>query len=42
MPEPVLRVEDLKVHFPIYRGVMQRQVGTVKAVDGVSLSVDEG
>jgi oligopeptide transport system ATP-binding protein len=42
MAEPVLRVEDLKVHFPIYRGVMQRQVGTVKAVDGVSLSVDEG
>ena len=32
------RVEDLKVHFPVTKGIMiQRQVATVKAVDGVSL-----
>jgi peptide/nickel transport system ATP-binding protein len=34
--QPLLRVEDLKVHFPIRRGVLQRQVGAVKAVDGIS------
>ena len=28
------KVEDLKMHFPIYRGVFQRQVGAVHAVDG--------
>ena len=40
---PVLRVEDLKVHFPITSGiVVRRQVGTVKAVDGVSFTVRRG
>jgi len=29
--ETLIRVEDLKVHFPIYRGVIRRQVGSVKA-----------
>jgi len=42
-PETVLAVKDLKVHFPITAGiVMRRQVGTVKAVDGVSFSVARG
>ena len=42
-PDPVLAVRDLKVHFPITSGVvMKRQVGTVKAVDGVSFSVARG
>ena len=42
-PETVLRVEDLKVHFPITSGVIvRRQVGTVKAVDGVSFAVGRG
>src|SRR5258705_10011241 len=41
--EPILRVEDLKVHFPITKGVLfQRQVATVKAVDGVSFSIRHG
>ncbi|NLW71884.1 MAG: ATP-binding cassette domain-containing protein [Chloroflexi bacterium] len=40
--EVLIRVEDLKVHFPIYRGVIRRQVGAVKAVDGVSFSVKKG
>jgi oligopeptide transport system ATP-binding protein len=35
-------VRDLKVHFPVRRGLLQRQVGTVKAVDGVSFDVAEG
>jgi oligopeptide/dipeptide ABC transporter ATP-binding protein len=38
----VLRVEDLTVHFPIRRGIWQRKMGTVKAVDGVNLSVMRG
>ncbi len=38
----VLRAEDIKVHFPIRRGLLRRQVGAVRAVDGVSLSLHEG
>jgi len=38
----LLEANDLKVHFPIRRGVFRRTVGHVKAVDGVSLSVREG
>ncbi|MDO9303365.1 MAG: dipeptide ABC transporter ATP-binding protein [Anaerolineales bacterium] len=40
--ETLLKVEDLKMHFPIYRGVLQRQVGAVHAVDGVSFDVMRG
>jgi microcin C transport system ATP-binding protein len=38
----ILRLEDLKVHFPIRRGLMRRTVGHVKAVDGVSIALREG
>jgi oligopeptide transport system ATP-binding protein len=38
----LLKVEDLKMHFPIYRGVFQRQVGAVHAVDGISFHVMRG
>jgi len=38
----LVRVEDLKMHFPIYRGVIQRQVGAVRAVDGVSFEIHRG
>lgn len=38
----LLRVEDLKMHFPIHRGVLRRQVGAVHAVDGVSFDVMRG
>ena len=38
----ILRVEDLVEHFPIYRGVIQRQVGAVHAVDGVSFNITRG
>ena len=37
-----LAVNHLKMHFPIYRGFVQRVVGHVKAVDDVSLSVRSG
>ncbi len=39
---PILNVEDLQVHFPIRKGLLQRVVGQVKAVDGVSLSIAPG
>ena len=41
-PAPLLEVDDLKVHFPIMRGVFRRLVGQVKAVDGVSLNLAQG
>lgn len=37
-----LEVKDLKVHFPIKGGVLGRTIDYVKAVDGVSFSVEEG
>lgn len=40
--DTLLRVENLKMHFPIYRGVFQRQVGAVLAVDGISFDVRRG
>ncbi len=42
MEETVLEVNDLKVHFPIKAGLMQRVVGHVKAVDGISFSIKRG
>ena len=38
----VMRVENLRVHFPIRRGVMRRTVGHVKAVDGLSIRIRAG
>jgi oligopeptide/dipeptide ABC transporter ATP-binding protein len=38
----VLEVDDLKKHFPIRKGILQRAGGTVYAVDGVSFSIREG
>ncbi len=42
MSDPLLDVKDLRVWFPIRRGVISRTVGHVRAVDGVSLSIGEG
>ncbi|MGA9816237.1 MAG: ATP-binding cassette domain-containing protein, partial [Pseudolabrys sp.] len=45
MPEPtaaVLEVRDLKKHFPIRKGFLQRAGGTVFAVDGVSFTIRRG
>src|SRR5262249_52801367 len=39
---PLLAVRDLKVHFPIRKGLLKRTVGHVKAVDGVSLAIGAG
>ena len=38
----MLEVSDLKVHFPVQRGLLRRTVGHVKAVDGLSFSVMPG
>jgi oligopeptide transport system ATP-binding protein len=38
----LLEVKDLKTYFPIRRGVLNRTVGYVKAVDGVSFAIRKG
>ena len=40
--QPLLSVRDLKVHFPVKGGVLQRTVDHVKAVDGISFDVPRG
>ncbi|MBT8213392.1 MAG: ATP-binding cassette domain-containing protein [Acidimicrobiales bacterium] len=40
--EVLVSVKDLKKHFPIRGGVVKRQVGAVKAVDGVSFDIYQG
>lgn len=43
MSEPILQLEDVKTHFAVESGfVLRRQTGTVKAVDGVSLTLGRG
>lgn len=42
-PGPIVEVRDLRVYFPITRGlIFQRKIGDVKAVDGVSLAIQPG
>jgi peptide/nickel transport system ATP-binding protein len=38
----LVSIDDLKMHFPIYKGVIRRQVGAVHAVDGVSFKIKRG
>ncbi|MEO6034948.1 MAG: oligopeptide/dipeptide ABC transporter ATP-binding protein [Verrucomicrobiota bacterium] len=43
MPEAFLELQNLKTHFPVERGlIFKKHIGTVKAVDGVSLSLKKG
>ena len=40
---PLVRVSDLKKHFPVTRGLfVQRVVGKVRAVDGISFEIQRG
>jgi oligopeptide transport system ATP-binding protein len=39
---PLVRVENLSVHFPIHAGLLRRKVGVVRAVDGVSFDIPRG
>ncbi|MES2543214.1 MAG: oligopeptide/dipeptide ABC transporter ATP-binding protein [Pseudomonadota bacterium] len=41
-PTPLVQVQDLKMHFPIYTGLFRRHTGDVKAVDGVSFDITAG
>jgi oligopeptide transport system ATP-binding protein len=38
----ILRVEDLKTHFQIKKGLLRKTVGYIKAVDGVTFSIERG
>src|ERR1043165_388355 len=43
MSDPILELHDVKTHFPVSHGfIFKRHVGTVKAVDGVTLHVNRG
>ena len=42
MSDTLLDVRDMKVHFPIHGGALYRRVATVKAVDGVSFTLERG
>ena len=39
---PLLEVDNLKTHFPVRRGILQRVVDQVRAVDGVSFKIQPG
>lgn len=39
---PLLEINDLKVHYPVYGGLLRREVDTIRAVDGVSFCVKRG
>ncbi|HMJ80825.1 MAG TPA: oligopeptide/dipeptide ABC transporter ATP-binding protein [Candidatus Dormibacteraeota bacterium] len=42
-PQPLVRVEDLKVYFPITEGIIfERHIGDVQAVDGITFSLRRG
>ncbi|MDV7348561.1 ABC transporter ATP-binding protein [Halorubrum distributum] len=42
MTEPLLSVRDLKKHYPIRKGIFNRQVGAARAVDGISFDIEQG
>lgn len=42
MTEFLIQAEDLKVHFPIRKGIFSRTVGHVYAVDGIDLELRKG
>jgi oligopeptide/dipeptide ABC transporter ATP-binding protein len=39
---PLLKVSNLKKHFPVRRGMLQRITGRIKAVDGVDFAIEPG
>ncbi|MCF4097550.1 ABC transporter ATP-binding protein [Maritalea mediterranea] len=38
----LVKAQNVKVHFPIHKGIFRRQVGSVKAVDGLSFEIRKG
>ena len=39
---PLLEIDDISVHFPVHKGVLQRQVAEVRAVERVTLTLHKG
>ena len=39
---PILEIKDLNVRFPVFGGVLLRKTGEVRAVDGVSFTLNQG
>ncbi|TKT79040.1 ABC transporter ATP-binding protein [Aquamicrobium sp. LC103] len=39
---PLLRVENLQMHFPVYKGILRRRTGAVRAVDGLTFEIRKG
>src|SRR5690606_1374507 len=42
LEEPLLKVENISMHFPVFKGLLRRQVGSIRAVDDVSFSIRRG
>lgn len=42
LSEPLLSIENVTKHYPLGKGLLDRRKGVVKAVDGISLSVEQG
>ena len=42
MNAPLIETRNLKVHFPIKKGILSRTVGHVHAVDGIDLHMEKG
>ena len=42
MTKPVLEVKNLKKYFPVFAGLFRKQVGVIKAVDGIDFSIPSG
>lgn len=40
--QPLIKIDNLVKHFPIHKGLLQRQVGAVHAVDGISFEIQKG
>ena len=40
--DTMLKVKGLSMHFPVYKGLMRKQVGVIKAVDEVSFEAKRG
>jgi len=38
----LMKVEGIEVHFPVRKGLLQREVATIKAVDGISFEIQKG
>lgn len=42
MTEPLLEVKNLRKYFPVFAGLFRRQVGEIKAVDGIDFAIQKG